>query len=251
MHKRTIRLTTEAYLQRPALDTAVSRSLLLNVADGKEPETLRLHRPSAIVAFGRQDSRSPGYAAAVRAARENGFEAVQRLVGGKAAVFHEDTLAFAWAIPNRQPREGVKARFEEVAGIMEDSFKRLGVDARVGEIPGEYCPGAYSVNARGMKKLMGVGQRLVPSAAHVGGVVVVNGRSRVRDVLLPVYRHLGFDWDPETAGSIGDEVGAVTYHDVQQAIIDAFSARYDLEEAPLSAETVELAGRLEPDHVVP
>ena len=130
-------------------------------------------------------------------------------------------------------------------------MRRLGGDARVGERPGEYCPGAYSVNARGVKKLMGVGQRLVPSAAHVGGVVVVNGRSRVRDVLLPVYRHLGFDWDPETAGSIGDEVGAVTYHDVRQAIIDAFSARYDLEEAPLSADTVELASRLEPDHVVP
>ena len=63
---------------------------------------------------------------------------------------------------------------------MEDSFRRLGVDARVGEIPGEYCPGAYSVNARGVKKLMGVGQRLVPSAAHVGGVVVVNGANRVQ-----------------------------------------------------------------------
>ena len=251
MQKRTIRLTTEAFLQRPALDTAVSRALLLNVADGKEPETLRLHRPSAIVAFGRQDGRAPGYAAAVQSARENGFEAVQRLVGGKAAVFHEDTLAFAWAIPDPQPKEGVKARFEEVAGIMEDSFRRLGVEARVGEIPGEYCPGAYSVNARGVKKLMGVGQRLVPSAAHVGGVVVVNGASRVRDVLLPVYRHLGFDWDPETAGSIADEVGVVTYHDVEQAIIDAFSARYDLEEAQLSGDTVELAGRLEPDHVVP
>ena len=250
MQKRTIRLSTEAFLQRPALDTAVSRALLLNVAEGKEPETLRLHRPSAIVAFGRQDSRSPGYAAAVGAARENGFEAVQRLVGGKAAVFHEHTLAFAWAIPDPQPKEGVKARFEEAAGIMEDAFRRLGVEARVGEIPGEYCPGAYSVNARGVKKLMGVGQRLVPSAAHVGGVVVVNGGGRVRDVLLPVYRHLGVDWDPETAGSIADEVGGVTYHDVEQAIIDAFSDRYDLEEAPLSADTVELASRLEPDHVV-
>lgn len=251
MHKRTIRLTTEVFLERPALDTAVSRSLLLSVAEGKEPETLRLHRPSAIVAFGRQDSRSPGYAAAVQAARDNGFEAIQRLVGGKAAVFHEETLAFAWAIPDGQPREGVKARFEEIAGIMEESFRRLGVDAQVGEIPGEYCPGAYSVNARGVKKLMGVGQRLVPSAAHVGGVVVVNGASRVKDVLLPVYGHLGVDWDPKTAGSIGDEVGGVSYGDVEQAIIDAFSARYDLEEVPLSADTVELASRLEQDHVVP
>ena len=251
MPKRTIRLTTEAFLERPALDTAVSRSLLLSVAGGREPETLRLHRTSAIVAFGRQDSRSPGYADAVQAARENGFEAVQRLVGGKAAVFHEETLAFAWAIPDGQPREGVTARFEEIAGIMEESFRRLGVEARVGEIPGEYCPGAYSVNARDVKKLMGVGQRLVPSAAHVGGVVVVDGGSRVRDVLLPVYGHLEVDWDPETAGSIADEVGAVTYGDVEQAIIDAFSARYELEEAPLSSETVEMAERLESDHVVP
>ena len=38
---------------------------------------------------------------------------------------------------------------------------------------------------------MGVGQRLVRGAAHVGGVVVVDQGDRIRDVLLPVYDALG------------------------------------------------------------
>jgi len=37
---------------------------------------------------------------------------------------------------------------------MAAAFRRLGVDARVGEVSGEYCPGAHSVNARGATKLI-------------------------------------------------------------------------------------------------
>ena len=47
---RKIRLITESFVQRPALDTAVSRAILKRVSDGEEPETLRLYRPAAIVA---------------------------------------------------------------------------------------------------------------------------------------------------------------------------------------------------------
>ncbi len=247
---RTIRLSTESYTQRPALDTAVSRALMLRVAERSEPETLRLFRPGAIVAFGAQDRRAPGYARAVAAARAHGFAAVNRMVGGTAAVFHERTLAFTWTIPDRNPRENIDARFRETASLIASALGRLGVDARVGEVPGEYCPGAYSVNAMGRTKLMGVGQRIVSGAAHVGGVVVVGGSGRIRDVLTPVYDALAHDWSPGTVGSVEDELGEARFDDVRQAIADEFAERYELHEDALPAAVTERALTLEADHAV-
>src|SRR5690349_776676 len=186
MSGRTIRLVSQGFPEPPAMDTAVSHALLRRVSDGLEPETLRLHRPGPVVAFGPKDRLQPGFAAAVRASAARGFGSVQRLAGGRAAVFHEETIAFAWVIPERDPRTGITSRFREISALVRDALRSIGVDARVGEVPGEYCPGEYSVNARGRAKVMGVGQRLVRQAAHVGGVIVVGGADRVRDVLLPV-----------------------------------------------------------------
>ena len=250
MTKRVIRLATNSFARRPTLDTAVSRALLQQVSDGTEPETLRLYRPSALVAFGPQDTRSPGYRQAVDTARDGGFEAVQRLVGGRAAVYHEETIAFAWAVPNPTPNSHIKARFQQIADIMVSAFNRLGIDARAGEVPGEYCPGQFSVNARGEKKIMGVGQRLVTSAAHIGGVVVVGGSTRIRDILLLVYDALDMAWDPESVGSLDDELAGVSYEDAQRAVVDEFASRYELVSASVSMETLALAEAVEPQYII-
>lgn len=249
--KRTIRLNRESYAYRPAFDTAVSRALLHQVSDGDEPETLRLYRPSAIVAFGPQDILSPGYHRAVKAARGGGFEAVRRLSGGRAAIFHQETIAFAWAIPDPSPQSGIRARYEEMADIMVAALRKLGVDARLGEVAGEYCPGSYSVNAGGKKKLVGSGQRLITRASHIGGVVVVRESQRVRDILLPVYNELEVKWDPATVGSIEDELPSISYEEVERAILEEFAARYDLFEGKLATSTLALAETLEAAHVAP
>ena len=91
--------------------------------------------------------------------------------------------------------------------MITGALRGLGVDARVGEVPGEYCPGAYSVNARGAAKLAGIGQRMIRGGAHLGGVVVASGGGEIADVLRPVYRALELDWDPATSGSVTDELG--------------------------------------------
>ena len=143
------------------------------------------------------------------------------------------------------------ARFDEAADIMMCALRRLGIDARVGEVPGEYCPGQHSVNARGERKLMGVGQRLIRGAAHVGGVVVVEDGERIRDVLLPVYDALKVDWQPETVGSIEDELGVADYDAAVRAILDEFAARYSLYDGTLSAETLRLAEGLASEHLAP
>src|SRR3954451_25488501 len=98
-----IELVRKAITDRPALDTAISRAILERVAAGELPETMRLARPGAMVAFGKQDVKAAGYAAAADAARAQGFEAVRRLAGGRAAVFHEGTVAFAHAAPDPMP----------------------------------------------------------------------------------------------------------------------------------------------------
>jgi octanoyl-[GcvH]:protein N-octanoyltransferase len=249
--KRSLGLITKSFPDRPGLDIAVSRALLLRAAGKPDEETIRVSRPGPIVAFGRQDVSDGGYPQAVTAARAGGFEAAERLAGGRAAVFHENTVAFARTVTDRNPAARTYARFEEMVDVMVAALRGLGVDAGVGEITGEYCPGAYSINAGGRRKLVGMGQRLVAGAAHVGGVVVVGESERVRDVLVPVYDALGLDWDPSTVGSIEDELGPIGYEQVQRAIVSEFGAHYDLVEASLDEDTLALARRLEPQHLSP
>ena len=244
-----MRLIEASFPDDPALDTAVSRALMLRAAAGELPETLRIARPGRIVAFGKRDVVSPGYADAVRSASDGGFAAIERLAGGRAAVFHEDTIAFAHAVPDADPRTRVNERFEATAELMASAFRRLGVDARVGEVEGEYCPGAHSVSAAGERKVMGVGQRLVAGGVHVGGVIVVAGADGVREIPLPVSAARGFNWRPETTGALADEA-PITWEETAEAIKGEYDDRYGLEAASLDEKTLELARRLAPEHLI-
>jgi octanoyl-[GcvH]:protein N-octanoyltransferase len=228
---RPLNLVRERFAGRAALDTAVSRAFLLGAAAGAVPETLRLYRAEDVLAFSVADRARAGFAAATDAARARGFEPILRLAGGRAAVFTEETLAFAWCMPDADAREGIEARFRFAAELWRETFRRLGVDARVGEVPGEYCPGAYSVNARGRIKLMGVGQRIVRGAAHVGGVVVVRDSERVRTAIEPVYRALGYPFDPAAIGSLEDELPGIIRSQVAAAFETVLAERFDVKEA--------------------
>lgn len=228
---------------------AISHSILAAVSAGEMGATLRLHIPGAMVAFGRADRVTPGYKAAVRAARAHGFTAVERLAGGRAAVFHESTVAFSLALPEAEPKTGIHDRFEMVSTLMSEAFDSLGVDARIGELPGEYCRGRWSVNVGGKVKVMGVGQRLVRRAAHIGGVVVVDDGDRIRNVLIPVYRALGLDWDPRTAGSLADRSPGLTNDMVVKSIEEQFQRRFSLAEGELPPEIARRAERLLAEHL--
>jgi octanoyl-[GcvH]:protein N-octanoyltransferase len=244
-----LQLITESFPGRPSFDTAVSRALMLQVADGRVPGTLRLYRPDRIVAFGGADVRARGFRAAVDAARGRGFASVQRLAGGRAAVFHEGTVAFARSAADSDPTARTFARFDEMSGILAAALGQLGVDARVGEVPGEYCPGEYSVNAGGRTKLAGIGQRIVSGASHIGGVIVATGSDEVRDVLVPVYDALELDWDPATTGSVADEI-PVTWDQVRDAVADEFARRFEIVDGDLDDETLGLAEKLSEEHAV-
>ncbi|MDA1004733.1 MAG: hypothetical protein O3B31_15525, partial [Chloroflexi bacterium] len=165
--------------------------------------------------------------------------------GGHAAVFHEQTVAFGWTVPHPSPRTTIHDRFRAIAALIAEALAALGVDARVGAVAGEYCPGDYSVNARGRTKLMGVGQRVLPRAAHVGGVIVVDGAEDIRRVLATVNDALGLAWDPAAVGSVCDEIGGVTWDDVAAALIAAFAARFAVHDVAIDDATLERAREME------
>lgn len=242
MSQRTIRLFREGFPDHPAFDGAVSRALL-EAAALRGAESFRLFVPGRVLAFGGRDAAHPAYPAAAAAARREGFHPVERLAGGRAAVFHEQTLAFAWALPDRDPRRSVRRRFDELAALVVAALRGLGVDARVGEVPGEYCPGSHSVNAGGRRKLMGVGQRLVAGAAHVGGVVVVDRADLVNRALLPVYAALGYDWDPAATGAVAQEV-PVDPATVAEALVAALAERHSTTADSLPAAVLDRAAAL-------
>jgi len=249
---RPITLIRSSFPHQPVFDTAVSHALLRRAGRGEIGETLRVSIPARMVAFGRQDVAGDGYKQAAVEARQRGFAAIERLAGGRAAVFHPGTISFSWTVPELEPKAGITTRFKDIANIVAETLERLGVDAHIGELPGEYCPGAFSVNARWQRKIMGVGQRVIAGAAHVGGVIVVNDSAAVRDVLVPVYDALGVAWDPATAGSIEDELGAPRdIAKVADAFVAGFADHFTLEEGLLDEPTLVEAKALAPGHASP
>ena len=196
---------------------------------------MRVYRPWPTVAFGRRDSFLPGFAHAAAAAHRHGFTPAIRSAGGRAAAYHDECLVIEEIIAADDANSGIQERFAAEAERQAAALRGLGVDARVGEVPGEYCPGEFSVNARGQAKLVGAAQRTISGAWLFSSVVVVDGSAPLRAVLEDVYAALGLDWNPATTGSIADERVGVTVGEVRDALLAPLAARYRLTPAQLSA----------------
>jgi octanoyl-[GcvH]:protein N-octanoyltransferase len=117
-------------------------------------------------------------------------------------------------------------------------------------VPGEFCPGEFTVNARGVVKLVGTAQRVVRHASLLAASVAVLDAAPLRDVLVDVYRALELEWDPATVGAVADDVADVTVDDVERAVVDAYARRAELVEGSLDAVTLEAAHRLEEWHTL-
>jgi octanoyl-[GcvH]:protein N-octanoyltransferase len=228
----------------PALDVALPHALLGLVAAGRRGPVLRSYRPWPTVAFGRRDSFLEGFASAAASARHRGYTPVVRGAGGRAAAYDEGCLVFDEIIPAADSMAGIQARFSDDAGRQAQALRSLGVDARVGEVPGEYCPGEFSVNARGQTKLIGAAQRIVRGAWLLSTVVVVEAADDLRAVLEDVYSELGLEWDRETTGSVAAEVPGTSVGDVRDAILGQYAARAVLTPRGLGAGELAAANEL-------
>lgn len=231
----------------PALDVALPHVLLGLVAAGRRP-VVRCYRPMATVAFGRRDRFLPGFARAGDAARRRGFIPVIRGAGGRAAAYDAGCLIFDEIMPADE--SAIRERFAGDADRQAAVLRSLGVDARVGEVAGEYCPGEFSVNARGRVKLIGAAERIIRGAWLHSSVVVVEGAPALRAVLTDVYSALGLDWDPETTGAVADEAPGVGIEDVRAGMLTEYRRRYTLSPAVITAAELAGAGELLDRHRV-
>jgi len=230
--------------EEPALDVALPHALLGLVAERRRGPVLRSYRPQPTVAFGRRDTFLPGFERAVAAARQRAFTPVVRGAGGRAAAYDPGCLVFDEVMPAEDSMAGIQARFADEAELQAAALRRLGVDARVGPVPGEYCPGEFSVNARGQTKLIGAAQRIVRGGWLLSTVVVVDPAGDLRGALEDVYAELGLEWDPATTGAVADEVPGVSVDDVREAILAQYAERAPLTPRPLAAEELAAANDL-------
>jgi hypothetical protein len=65
-----------------------------------------------------------------------------------------------------------------------------------------------------------------------------------------VYDALELEWDPETVGSVEDEIGATSLEDVEEAILAEARGSWDLIPATLDDATLTLAEELAEAHDV-
>lgn len=186
-------------------DRSVTRALAGDVEASGEP-AVRVWTPHRQVAFGRRDARSDGYTSAKRAAEERGFPAYERDVGGRAVAYTGSTVAFVRVEPIEDFRRGTDARYDRAVADLRGALGSLGVEAREGEPPDAFCPGAHSLSTDA-GKVVGIAQRVRQGSAAVAGMVLVRDHEEIAEVLEPVYRALSVPFDPESAGSVAASGG--------------------------------------------
>ncbi|GAB4100446.1 lipoyl protein ligase domain-containing protein [Sinomonas halotolerans] len=202
---------------------------------------LNIVRPASTAAFSRLDSRLPGYEAARAALAARGFEPIIRPVGGHLAVYGPgDLVVHLWA-PHPDARSQIRERFMLFGEAVAGSLRELGVDTRIGAVPGEYCTGEYSVNRAGTAKLAGTGQRLTRHGYLFSAVLMVERADAARAALEEAYSLLGLEFAPESVGCVADAVPGATADSLRHTLAAAvgrlvpLSPRTSSSSAPSSA----------------
>lgn len=227
-------------------ELAVAHALLRRASEGAIDRAFHLYAPVApAVVFGRRDTRLPGFADAVRAAEDAGFVTAVRAVGGRVVAYTENSLVLDVVRHEPQAVGAMDHRFVAFGELMVEALRTIGVQSRLGAVPGEYCPGAHSVNARGVVKLVGTAQRVVRDAWLFSSLVVVDDGARLQRVLTDVHRCLDLPFDADSVGTVRGENPAVDLVDVHAALSHAWGID-DVVASTLDEATRVLALDLEP-----
>jgi len=208
-------LANEEY---PVFDISISKKLLSQVNKNEITSLLRIYTNNKQIAFGPSDIRNPGYKNAVKIAKENNFQVVNRLTGGHAVAFHGGTLSFAFMIHDKEAKLKMHYYFQLISTILKSSMESMGINCYIDELMGEYCPGQYSINIEKKIKIIGIAQRIMSNAMYIGGFISVNNELVIKKILVPIYHSLGIDWDIKTAGSIANYIPDINHDIVINAI---------------------------------
>lgn len=219
----TIFLDKEALREGPVADVVLGPVLLRTGMDDVA-QVIRIYSPEPTAAFSRRDTRQPGFPDAVAAVEAAGFTPVLRGPGGRLAAYHRGSVVIDHVVRVPQDRLGLDERFEFYATMHAAVLAGFGLDVRVGELDGEYCPGRHSINAEGVAKIVGSAQRVTRDGWLFSSVIQVSGSAALRDVLTPAHVALDYDLEVSTIGSVEDFAPGVSTAAVADALRDAYAA---------------------------
>jgi octanoyl-[GcvH]:protein N-octanoyltransferase len=193
--------------ERSAVADLVVPAVLLRAESTDWAELVHVyvaHGPT--VAFTRRDLRSPGIVRATAVARAAGFETAVRSPGGRMVAYDKGAVIVDH-LTRTTDRHGTFERNAQqhaaVIGSMGD------IDARVGQVEGEYCPGEFSVNVGGRVKVVGSAQRITGTGALFSTVVQTVVGEHVRRVIADVSAALGYELDESTIAGLADVAPAL------------------------------------------
>ncbi len=191
----------------------LQQAVLEEVASGARGPTALLWTSSPYVGATRPETRLPGFGEAARQAETAGFPVLIRNSGGGAVAANEGSISFSLTSPVEDLRHGLYERYGEGAELIVAAMDRVGIKAEAGEVDGEFCPGAYSVQTGGPSeiKIAGLAQRVTRRAARLEALILVEKTAKLVPVLESFYGALGLPFRP---GSVADLPGA----DVPRAI---------------------------------
>jgi octanoyl-[GcvH]:protein N-octanoyltransferase len=186
-----------------------------------DPGIIRFRRPRPTAAFSPQDTTHANYEQVKRLARASGFEPIERGTGGRLTMFDENALGITIISPHPEPHPYMMQRYEVFAGVIANALVTLGIDAQIGELPNEYCPGKFSINAQARIKLVGIAQRMRPKCLQMGAIIAVELSDAACTAISEAYRAMDLPFDPGTYGAISDFQPALTYDQVTRTMIAA------------------------------
>jgi lipoate-protein ligase A len=182
---------------------------------------LRVRRPLPTAAFSPQDTTHPDYERVKYQARANGFEPIERGTGGRLTMFDEHALAITLIWPHPEPHAHTMQRYGMFSGAIVAALVKLGIDVRVGELPNEYCPGKFSINAEGRVKLVGIAQRMNRRCVQMGAIIAVGRSEKACAAIAEAYEAMGLPFDAGTYGAIRELRLSLTYAEVCSTVTDS------------------------------
>ncbi|MFM6974319.1 MAG: lipoyl protein ligase domain-containing protein [Agromyces sp.] len=227
-------------------DLMASQDLLHAVSQHPELGAIvRVYRPAPTLAFSRRESHLPRFAEAVAEASAFGYEPVIRPAGGRAVALDAQWLVLDVITPELTRRDNTEV-YRDWGQRLVDLAREHGVDARLGPVEGEYCPGEYSVNARGVVKLFGTAQRVSRHARLFSASVALSISPIAAELLDRVNRLLELDWSPATLGSLAVEAPGWAAESVEHQLAAAFAGAHapecSLADIQSAIEVVETEG---------
>jgi octanoyl-[GcvH]:protein N-octanoyltransferase len=190
------------------------------------------HGPT--VAFSSRDLRSPGILRATAIARAAGFETVVRSPGGRMVAYDAGAVVIDHLTRSSDLRQAGESTFALNAASHAAVLRGLGeVDAWVGEVDGEYCPGEYSINIGGQVKVVGSAQRITGTGALFSTVVQVELSDDVRAVIVAVSDALGYPLRASSIGGLADHAPGLTAQQVATTLAADYRERLATTDAEL------------------